>query len=69
MKKRIGYISAWALFWSGHLMYLLMHRIPKLYPIYRWSMLSSIKSQEWAGIETPWAHIKNKMTNAGIENN
>jgi len=58
MKKIIGYISAWALYWVGPWTSLVMGAIPSLYSAYRWLMLHSMRLQDWAGNETPWRHIK-----------
>ena len=58
MKRLIGYISAWTLFWVGHWTSLVMGVIPALYSTYRWLMLHSMQLQDWAGNETPWRHIK-----------
>jgi hypothetical protein len=60
MKKPIGYITAWTLFWLGHFISFIMSAAPKLYSVYRWSMHKSILIQDWAGNQTPWKHVNNK---------
>lgn len=58
MKRLIGYISAWTLFWVGHWTSLVMGVVPSLYSTYRWLMHKSMELQDWAGNETPWKHVK-----------
>jgi hypothetical protein len=59
MKKHIGYITAWSLFWIGHWTSLIMGVVPALYTIYRWLMYKSMAVQDWANNKTPWSHINN----------
>ena len=60
MRKPIGYITAWTLFWIGQLTSLIMGTIPAMYTTYRWAMFNSIRIQDWAGNKTPWKHVTQK---------
>ena len=60
MRKPIGYITAWSLFWLGHFISLIMSAAPALYSAYRWLMHKSINVQDWAGNKTPWKHVTQK---------
>jgi len=60
MKRIIGYIGAWTLYYLGHLTYKCMNNFVNLYPIYKWAMNSSISIQDWAKLQSPWQHI-NKL--------
>jgi hypothetical protein len=59
MKKLIGYITAWSLFWIGHWTSLIMGVVPALYTTYRWLMYKSMSVQDWADNKTPWSHLNN----------
>lgn len=56
MKKLIGYIGSWTLYWLGDFTSRPMHSFDWawLYPTYNNLMLWSSDIQEWAGNETPW---------------
>lgn len=57
VKKIIGYIISYTLFWLGHLISQPMYRFDCfawLYPAYNTLMGWSIVVQDWAGLEEPW---------------
>jgi hypothetical protein len=56
VKKIIGYLLSWILYWLGHLISYPMNYFdwPWLYPLYNRLMLSSYSIQRWAGNITPW---------------
>lgn len=55
MKKAIGWLAAWALFWMGHAVSRPMERFDwPLYPIYNRLMLASVDVQDWAAVSGPW---------------
>jgi hypothetical protein len=60
MKKLIGYVTAWMLYYIGDLTYRLVEYIPNSYSAYHWLMYKSMNIQYWAGNETPWRHVNNK---------
>lgn len=56
MKKIIGYLVSWLLYWLGDLISYPMNYFDWswLYPLYNRLMLSSCSIQRWAGNITPW---------------
>lgn len=56
MRKLIGYIISWILFWIGDLVSKPMDRFDWawLYPMYNRLMISSLLVQDWAKNTTPW---------------
>lgn len=60
MKKAIGWLASWALFWAGHFVSRgLMHGQlleESLYPIYNWLMNTSCHVQDWGG-GGPWEDV------------
>ena len=57
VKKTIGYIVSWTLFWLGHLIGQPMYHFDYfawLYPAYNNLMHWSICVQDWAGLDEPW---------------
>ncbi|WP_157661398.1 hypothetical protein [Burkholderia ubonensis] len=55
MKKAIGWLAAWALFWMGHVVSRSMERFDwAVYPLYTRLMLASVGVQDWAGVTGPW---------------
>jgi hypothetical protein len=61
MKRAIGWIVSWALFWLGHgvsrlFRLKLVDRLDQLhpYPLYCWFMGTSLDVQDWAGNDGPW---------------
>ena len=60
MRKLIGYIVSWTLYWFGHLTSYLLNfdSMWWLYPVYNRLMLWSLNAQDWAGNATPWVKTK-----------
>jgi len=58
MKKSIGYILSWTLYWLGNLVSKPMHYIDWwwLYPVYNNLMRASLSVQDWAKIDGPWSN-------------
>jgi hypothetical protein len=56
MKKFIGYIVSWTLFWLGDLASKPMNYLDWawLYPIYNCLMSLSLDVQDWSGAAGPW---------------
>ena len=56
MKKFIGYVVSWALYWLGDLISHPMNRFDWdwLYSTYNNVMLASLTVQEWGGNFGPW---------------
>lgn len=56
MRRTIGYIVSWILFWIGDLVSKPMDRFDWawLYPVYNRLMISSLLVQDWAKNITPW---------------
>lgn len=59
MKKLVGYIISWALFYIGDVTSKVMELTEegwtwKLYPVYNKCMSWSLCVQQWAGTKTPW---------------
>ena len=56
MKKLVGYILSWTLYWLGDLISYLMNYFDWfwLYSFYNNVMLASLDVQAWAGNKTPW---------------
>ena len=60
MKKFIGYVVSWALYWLGDLVSKPMHYINWwwLYPVYNRLMISSADVQDWSEANGPWESTK-----------
>jgi hypothetical protein len=60
MKKFIGYVVSWILFWIGDLVSKPMHYINWwwLYPVYNQLMISSADVQDWSNANGPWESTK-----------
>ena len=56
MRKLIGYVLSWALYWLGNLISHPMNYFDWgwLYSTYNTVMLASLDVQDWAGNDTPW---------------
>jgi hypothetical protein len=56
MKKFIGYILSWSLYWLGDLISHPMNRFDWgwLYSLYSTAMSASFNVQLWADNDTPW---------------
>jgi hypothetical protein len=56
MKKFIGYVVSWALYWLGDLVSKPMHYRYGywLYPVYNRLMCWSVDVQDWAKVDGPW---------------
>jgi len=56
MKKIIGYLPTYVLYYLGHWTSLLMAKFKWyfLYDIYSWLMIKSADVQDWAGLKKPW---------------
>jgi len=55
MKKAIGWIVSWSLFWLGDLVSkALTERTVWVHRPYRALMLASVGAQEWSGAKGPW---------------
>jgi hypothetical protein len=59
MKKFVGYIASWSLYWLGDLISRIMNYFDSgwLYPVYNRVMSASIDIQKWADNTTPWGMI------------
>jgi hypothetical protein len=57
MRKAIGYLVSWALFWLGDLVSRILNfdSMWWLYPVYCRLMQWSLQVQDWAGNTTPWS--------------
>ena len=62
MRKNIGYVVSWTLYWVGDLVGRIMHfdAMWWLYPVYNRLMSWSLQVQDWAGNDTPWHKISKK---------
>jgi hypothetical protein len=56
MKKFIGCIVTWILYWLGDLVSKPMYYIDLwwLYPVYNRLMIWSVDVQDWSGADGPW---------------
>lgn len=54
MKKVIGYIGTWTLYYLGHISSKLMYKIPVFYKMYQWFMMKSFEVQNWSELKSPW---------------
>jgi len=59
MRKLIGYIVSWALYWLGDLVSKPMHYFDWawLYPVYNHLMIWSADVQDWSGANGPWGEV------------
>ena len=61
MKKIIGYIGSYILFWIGHAVSIVMNWTDgRFYGTYNYLMGASIKVQDWAGLDEPWKKPEGK---------
>lgn len=60
MKRIVGYLASWALFWLGDITAKLMNHDPLawLYPVYNRIMGWSVDVQDWSGVDGPWKEAK-----------
>lgn len=58
MKKIIGFITSWTLYYLGHFTSKLMNELPFLYSTYNWLMIKSMNIQDWAKLKSPWKNVK-----------
>jgi hypothetical protein len=60
MRKFIGYVISWVLFWIGDLVSKPMHYLDWwwLYPVYNRLMISSADVQDWSNANGPWESTK-----------
>jgi hypothetical protein len=60
MRKLVGYIVSWILFWIGDLLSKPMHYINWwwLYPVYNRLMIWSADVQDWSSANGPWESTK-----------
>ena len=60
MKKIMGYILSWTLYWLGDFISKPMHYFDWacLYPVYNRLMIWSADAQDWSGCNGPWAEVK-----------
>jgi hypothetical protein len=56
LKKLIGFILSWFLYYIGHLTSKIMFKRPGtfLWYIYQYTMMWSVNIQDWAKNKTPW---------------
>lgn len=56
MRKLIGYIVSWVLYWLGDLTSKPLHYLNWwwLYPVYNRLMIWSVDVQDWSGADGPW---------------
>jgi len=59
VKKLIGYILSWTLYWLGDLVSKPMHWTYGywLYPVYNRLMIWSTDVQDWSGADGPWGEV------------
>jgi len=57
MKKIIAYIGSYLFYSLGHMSSLLMKLYPGFWSLYQKLMVTSIKIQDWAGLDKPWKRI------------
>lgn len=55
MKRAMGWLVSWALYWLGHAVSRVMNWADAgwPYPAYRWLMLASVDVRDWGGAG-PW---------------
>ena len=60
MRKIIGYVVSWSLYWSGDLISKPMHYLDWywLYPVYNRLMCWSSDVQDWSNAIGPWESTK-----------
>lgn len=66
MKKIVGYIGAWSLYWMGDGISRLMNTnftSCLLYRVYNKLMCWSCAVQDWAGLEQPWRKVDEDVKN------
>lgn len=61
MKKTIGYIGAYSLYYIGDLACKISYKIDSywLAMLYQWSMSKSANIQDWAKLNKPWKKVNN----------
>ena len=59
MRKLIGYILSWTLYWLGDFVSKPMHWTYGywLYPVYNRLMIWSTDVQDWSGCDGPWGEV------------
>jgi len=59
MKKIMGYILSWTLYWLGDFISKPMHYFDWacLYPVYNRLMIWSADAQDWSGCNGPWGEV------------
>jgi hypothetical protein len=57
MKRAVGWLLAWGLYWAGHLVSRFNQRFDRLssYRLYSDLMIASLAVQVWGGDFGPWA--------------
>ena len=62
MKKAIGPVLAWSLFWLGDAVSRCMNTrfTGWIYPIYNKLMCASLDVQDWSGSDGPWTEPRGK---------
>lgn len=62
MRKAIGWLVSWTLYWLGDIVSRPMNFdcMFWLYPVYNRLMLWSSQVQDWAGNKAPWIHSINE---------
>jgi hypothetical protein len=60
MRKIIGYVVSWTLYWLGDLISKPMYYVNWwwLYPVYNRLMISSADVQDWSNANGPWESTK-----------
>jgi hypothetical protein len=60
MRKFIGYVLSWTLFWLGDLISKPLHYLNWwwLYPVYNRLMICSADVQDWSKANGPWESTK-----------
>lgn len=60
LKKLIGFILSWFLYYIGHLTSQIMFKTKWmiLWNIYHYSMMWSMNIQDWAKNKTPWKKVE-----------
>jgi hypothetical protein len=60
MRKNIGYVISWTLYWVGHCTSIPMHWTYGywLYPVYNCLMCWSVDVQDWSKADGPWSSKK-----------
>jgi hypothetical protein len=60
MRKFIGYVVSWTLYWLGDFVSKPLHYFDWwwLYPVYNRLMICSVDVQDWSGAKGPWESTK-----------